>query len=573
MIEALEAQIDIGFGLCAIAIMKLRSTYICALLVFLAMIPAPALAAPPASPYMPGETLDPSCAPGSSNCTVTSTQSVANGGTGWTNIVSGTILYGNGSSALATTSAGTAGNVLALLGGVPTWTATTTFSTGLAYMSGNVTLNTANANTWTALQQFSNASTTLFSAYGPAYFGSSATSSFSSTGTLTLASALTVGNGGTGATSFGQGWLFSSGDGAALSASTSPTVNYITATSTTATSTFANGVNITGGCFARNGVCIATGSGSDLQHAALYDTNEAMTNIPTGGAQTTLGTVSVTPTSVTGDVYVTGWVDAYSGDVTDQPLELVIETTNNCTGSTVGNASVTYTITTGASTANVRGTIRVSGIAVDPGASAQPYSLCAAITSGGGDSDIMNWGIEALVIDTGADVAEIYTTRDAALEAGDVVSIDPALNAGVHKSQSAHDQNAIGIISTRPGMLIGGAEKEGVKAVPVALSGRVPVKVVTENGAVKPGDYLTPSSVPGVAMKTQGRGHVIGQAIGAFDGEGVGIVVAFIKNFDLDEGALRMGDISSSSTDLNVIQSESAHDPIAILAKKITDGA
>jgi hypothetical protein len=42
------------------------------------------------------------------------------------------------------------------------------------------------------------ASTTLFSAYGPAYFGATATSSFDSAGALTLASALTVPNGGTG---------------------------------------------------------------------------------------------------------------------------------------------------------------------------------------------------------------------------------------------------------------------------------------------------------------------------------------------------------------------------------------
>ena len=51
---------------------------------------------------------------------------------------------------------------------------------------------------------------------------------------------LTVARGGTGQTSFGQGWLNT--DGTTLSATTSPTVNYITATSTTATSTFAGGL-------------------------------------------------------------------------------------------------------------------------------------------------------------------------------------------------------------------------------------------------------------------------------------------------------------------------------------------
>ena len=78
-----------------------------------------------------------------------------------------------------------------------------------------------------------------------ARFGSTATSSFNSAGVLTLASALTVANGGTGQTSFGQGWLNS--DGTTISASTSPTVAYLTATSSTATSTFAGGVAIGNG--------------------------------------------------------------------------------------------------------------------------------------------------------------------------------------------------------------------------------------------------------------------------------------------------------------------------------------
>jgi hypothetical protein len=60
-----------------------------------------------------------------------------------------------------------------------------------------------------------------------------------------LVGTASVAQGGTGQTSFAQGWLHS--NGATLTSSTSPTVNYITATSTTATSTFAGGVRVTGG--------------------------------------------------------------------------------------------------------------------------------------------------------------------------------------------------------------------------------------------------------------------------------------------------------------------------------------
>jgi hypothetical protein len=60
---------------------------------------------------------------------VTGTLPVANGGTGWAAIQSGSIPYGNGSGAFATTTAGTSGFVLALNGSTPTWVASSTLST------------------------------------------------------------------------------------------------------------------------------------------------------------------------------------------------------------------------------------------------------------------------------------------------------------------------------------------------------------------------------------------------------------------------------------------------------------
>src|SRR5690606_6208547 len=61
-----------------------------------------------------------------------------------------------------------------------------------------------------------------------------------------------------------------------------------------------------------------------------------------------------------------------------------------------------------------------------------------------------------------------------------------------------------------PGLLLG---KEIQDSKPVALSGRVPVKVNLENGPIKRGDYLTLSSTPGVAMKATESGQTIGVAL------------------------------------------------------------
>jgi hypothetical protein len=242
---------------------------------------------------------------------ISGTRTVAGGGTGQTSFTSGNLLYGSGTNGVqnVATSSLTAGTALslsgtagALVGGtsltinfqapatsalsVPyasstALTATALYSTNasttnlnlsgianalLKTVNGAVTAAVAGTDYLTAATTFSypfpsNATSTLLSFNGGltatnatstnlfaqslaasvAYFGGTATSSFSSTGVLTLGTALAVGSGGTGATTFGQGWLYSTGGTTALAASTSPTINYITATSTTATSTIGTG--------------------------------------------------------------------------------------------------------------------------------------------------------------------------------------------------------------------------------------------------------------------------------------------------------------------------------------------
>jgi len=160
----------------------------------------------------------------------------------------------------------------------------------------------------------------------------------------------------------------------------------------------------------------------------------------------------------------------------------------------------------------------------------------------------------------GSDYAEDYGTTDPSIDAGDVVALDsskPAVQAinrygqvdskaWIVKASSDDAGNAIGVVSTSPGQVIGKAIfSTGDNPRSVALSGRVPVKVSDENGPVKPGDYLVPSSTPGVAMKAVSPGMTIGQALSGFDGPGQGAVTAFIKN------TYYPGDSSASSGDNN----------------------
>jgi hypothetical protein len=129
----------------------------------------------------------------------------------------------------------------------------------------------------------------------------------------------------------------------------------------------------------------------------------------------------------------------------------------------------------------------------------------------------------------GVDLAEMYYTSDISLIPGMLVSLDSSIAGGVKKTASAYDKNLVGVISTDPGLLLADAKTNATNTpVIVALAGRVPVRVSNENGEIKPGDLLTSSSIPGIAMRATKAGNIIGQAMTGLS-NATGTVTMFIK--------------------------------------------
>ncbi|MFS8130755.1 MAG: hypothetical protein ACMG57_02130 [Candidatus Dojkabacteria bacterium] len=157
----------------------------------------------------------------------------------------------------------------------------------------------------------------------------------------------------------------------------------------------------------------------------------------------------------------------------------------------------------------------------------------------------------------GADLAEVYYGPQSYVP-GTVLSINPNIVAGIIESSTASDNNLIGVVSTKPGLVIGEVTSTD-KGVPVlvALTGRIPVRVSTENGPIVVGDSLTSSSTPGVAMKSNGSGAVVGTAMEAYSGEGEGSITVFIKNLAP----------SASSVDNTVQITKAVGDAISSLLK------
>ncbi|MBP6891067.1 hypothetical protein KBC01_01845, partial [Candidatus Parcubacteria bacterium] len=125
--------------------------------------------------------------------------------------------------------------------------------------------------------------------------------------------------------------------------------------------------------------------------------------------------------------------------------------------------------------------------------------------------DIIYTGI---IADANPDLAEKFFTKDESIESGDVVAVDVFNKEHIVKSDKEYQTSAMGVISTQPGIILGGLiETNGAN---VALAGRIPVKINLNNGEIKAGDYLTSSDIPGIAMKATKAGKVLGIALEDF---------------------------------------------------------
>ena len=122
------------------------------------------------------------------------------------------------------------------------------------------------------------------------------------------------------------------------------------------------------------------------------------------------------------------------------------------------------------------------------------------------------------------DLAEMFPSTQY-LTAGEIVSVSDDSDEFVERTVG--EEVIIGAISTAPGLTLGW-ETEADGFYPVALTGRAPVKVNGEGGAIAIGDRIAQSSVPGVGKKATEASEVVGIAMQAFDGVGQGAVITFI---------------------------------------------
>jgi len=115
---------------------------------------------------------------------------------------------------------------------------------------------------------------------------------------------------------------------------------------------------------------------------------------------------------------------------------------------------------------------------------------------------------------TGAyDVAEDYPTRETNLMAGEILAVDGNEAGMVKRASKGDEAKVVGILSSNPALRLSQSESEGTEMVPVALAGRVQVKVASNSAEIKPGDGLALSETSGRATKLTKAGYIVGRAL------------------------------------------------------------
>ncbi len=154
------------------------------------------------------------------------------------------------------------------------------------------------------------------------------------------------------------------------------------------------------------------------------------------------------------------------------------------------------------------------------------FSFISSPQAGGNSSSTGQFLLShGLTTSAGAyDIAEDYQTNDDELKPGDVVAIDPDKpTAYVRRADLSKGDGLrlLGIYSTHPAFRLSQKEEfdesTGAQSVPVALAGRVPVRIDPNSEPIKPGDLLTASPRPGMAVKDQNNGFIIAKALESWE--------------------------------------------------------
>ncbi|MBI4136346.1 MAG: hypothetical protein HY481_02265 [Candidatus Vogelbacteria bacterium] len=233
-------------------------------------------------------------------------------------------------------------------------------------------------------------------------------------------------------------------------------------------------------------------------------------------------------------VSVSGGLNIGAGGIfTSGPLSVSIASSTTADFNNTASTSAYFQGLVGIGTSSPVSTLSIQG------------SLCVRSTGNCGTTAGNIYLTAGAVTDI--DLAENYPIADETLEPGDLVSLSSATRTyalsdgrdrqtigALVKARASSTLPVLGVISTKPGLLFGYDIKEA-PVRPVALAGRVPVKVT---GVIEIGDEIAVSDEPGVGRKAGYDEPIVGLALEVWPpaspqepggAETVGKIMVFVK--------------------------------------------
>jgi hypothetical protein len=133
------------------------------------------------------------------------------------------------------------------------------------------------------------------------------------------------------------------------------------------------------------------------------------------------------------------------------------------------------------------------------------------------------------IVATGTEMVNTYDVTDGNV---DWNKLKGTITRMVKTTQS-YQSNVIGIVVDNYGDFssVGHNIKEEDNPMPVALNGRVPVKIASDSDPIMPGDYITTSGTePGKGQKAKKSGQVLGKALEVWTpGSGAQTVMVYVE--------------------------------------------
>lgn len=115
------------------------------------------------------------------------------------------------------------------------------------------------------------------------------------------------------------------------------------------------------------------------------------------------------------------------------------------------------------------------------------------------------------------------------IQNGSVISFS---NDGYTLSKRAYDPTVYGIVTNDPAITTEVIDENDPNTFYVVSDGKSLVRVVTSNGPIVAGDLITASEIPGVAMKAENDGYVIGTALEDYTNENAEEVGEILVNLN-----------------------------------------